>query len=313
MNLFKYCLYITIINCTLDLNADQHQKMIVKVAATDLKGIPINNPSFLTLPTSAKTNPYQLTQLLFNEYVIAQKKYTDKQNKNWYLVKALQQPNKDKDGLWSGMLGWANADHLQPVCSFEKHNLVVTNLFADIYDQKNKKIITIFIGSQLAGTLDEKKEMYQISMPDQSYGWIKATDVAVISQDDQLSPEELRKNIVATTKKFLGNLYSWGGRTPQTDLLPVSSVDCSSFINLVFLAHGLLIPRNSVSQYLKAYPIEHGKDLQLGDLIFFANTENKINHVLLYTGNGKVIESSLTKQKVKESSLKKGLDMIIPK
>ncbi|MBI2344663.1 C40 family peptidase [Candidatus Dependentiae bacterium] len=279
------------------------EKMIICSPVANLRGAPKNIYNF-TLPASSKTNPFQTTQLLFNDYVIAQQKFINQQNKTWYLVEALQQSNKNKNGSWSGLMGWIEGSDLQKVECFIEHNLVITSLFADIYNQENKKINTLFMGTSLTGKFDTEKNMCQIEMPDRSYGWIKASDVMPISKDNVPLKPKLRTNITETAKMFLGNLYSWGGRTPQTALINISSVDCSGLINLVFASQGLSIPRNSVSQYFKANDIKHGKNLQPGDLIFFGSDKHTINHVLLYIGNGEIIESSLTAGKVIQSLFK---------
>jgi len=306
MKHLKKFIYILIMDISLyPKTKPLNQKMIVCSAVANLRGVPQNIDSNFKLPGSAKTNPFQITQLLLNEPVIAQKSFTDKKNNNWYLVKAIQQPNKNKDGNWSGLIGWIEAKNLIPVQNFEKHNLVITSLFADIYNTQGKKINTLFIGTQFTGTYIPEKNLYQITLPNKSYGYIKTSDTTILSKNITLTESEIRKNIIKTAEKFLGNVYSWGGRTPQTDLFPISSIDCSGLINLVFAGNGLLIPRNSVSQYLKAKHIKHGKNLKPGDLIFFANSKHKISHVLFYVGNGNVIESSLTVGEVKESSFKK--------
>lgn len=306
MKYLKYLFYISIISLTTYSKPKQfHQKMIVASPVANLRGAPRNIPSDFKLPASSKTNPFQSTQLLCNEYVIAKQKFIDKENNAWYLVDAIQQPTKNQNGTWTGLTGWVQAQDLEEVEKFEEHNLVITNLFTTIYNNKNKKINILFIGTALTGTFDTEKNMYHITMPHGCCGWIKSSDVMTLSKHNELSESELRINIIKTAKKFLGNSYSWGGRTPETDLLPVSSIDCSGLTNLVFTAQGLLIPRNSGSQYQKATHIKHGKDLQAGDLIFFANNNHKISHVLFYSGDGKVIESSLTAGKVTETSFKK--------
>lgn len=305
MKYLKYFFYLPIVSITAFIYThDFHKKMIVCVPVADVRSEPKDIPSDVKLPTSNKTNPLQLTQLLFNEYVIAQKQCTDEYDQIWYFIQAVQQPIHTEKNSCTCVPGWVKAEFLYPVEQFKQHNLVITNLFTPMYDDKQKKIDTLFIGTKLTGILDSEKNMYRIVMPKQDYLWINISDATPLSKDIEFSEPELRTSIIKTAQKFLGNLYSWGGRTPQTDMYHISSVDCSGLINLIFAAHGLLIPRNSSSQYLKTTHIKNGKDLKSGDLIFFADMEDKINHVILYTGNGNILESALSLNEVKEVSFK---------
>jgi cell wall-associated NlpC family hydrolase len=90
--------------------------------------------------------------------------------------------------------------------------------------------------------------------------------------------------------------------------LDISSVDCSAMINLSYIAHGLQIPRMSREQFLDCEEIMHGKDLQPGDLIFFASIYKhpfRIDHVMLYTGNEQLIEATFSgEHKVRMISFK---------
>lgn len=316
MKNLKYVFCTLIISTTIYPHKKRlNQKMIVRSSVANLRSEPKDIPTGLTLPSSSKTNPLQLTQLLYNEYVIAHKKYTDQEHTEWYQVEAVQQLNKNIDNSWSGINGWAKAQDLNPVEKFEQHNLVVTNLFAPIFTKQGTITTQLCIGTQLTGTLNVQDHTYHIQLPDRTYGYIHMDDVTPIQSLHGLTEQDVRNNIVEIAEKFLGNLYSWGGRTPQNKNWPVSSVDCSGLVNLTFAAQGLLIPRNSKTQYLKTNHIKHGKDLQAGDLIFFATSDQKISHVLIYDGHGNVIESSLTAGKVQKIPFKKriGIDHTLMK
>lgn len=302
---YKYFIFAVLSFCSI-YSKHHHlfpQKMIACSAVANLRTEPKDIPAYFTLPSSFKTNPLQSTQLLFNEYVIALKNYTDQKNEKWLFIKTLQQPNYS-DHTWSQITGWVKAQDLCGVEHFLEHNLIVYNRFASIYDTKNNEFLIVCMGTQLTGTLDTQKNMYKIVLPNKKDGWIKTTDVKPLSKNDEISESALRQNIIQTAKKFLNDAYSWGGRSPQTDLWPVSSVDCSGLTNLVYITNGLLIPRNSGSQYRKSHEIKYSKDLQPADLIFFANNENKVSHVMLYIGDGNILESALTPKKVRIISFK---------
>ena len=103
---------------------------------------------------------------------------------------------------------------------------------------------------------------------------------------------------------MLGDPYFWGGRSPSGD--PTSStvtgVDCSGLVNLAYRSAGVILPRDSHEQSLKARPVLHPEP---ADLIFLssANDPRKIVHVMLYAGGGMLIEGPGTGQAVRRISV----------
>ncbi|MCO6479560.1 MAG: C40 family peptidase, partial [Phaeodactylibacter sp.] len=100
-------------------------------------------------------------------------------------------------------------------------------------------------------------------------------------------------NIIETAFRFMGRPYLWGGTSGK-------GVDCSGFTKTVFYLNGLLLPRDASQQVHVGVPVETDTTLaglQPGDLLFFGRkaTEEKperITHVAIYLGAGKIIHSS---------------------
>ena len=94
-----------------------------------------------------------------------------------------------------------------------------------------------------------------------------------------------REAIVAYAKQFLGNPYKYGG-TSLTE-----GGDCSGFTMQVYSKFGYSIGRDSRTQSNTSGSSIDASSLKKGDLIFYAS-EDTINHVGIYIGDGKIIHSS---------------------
>ncbi len=73
-------------------------------------------------------------------------------------------------------------------------------------------------------------------------------------------------------RQYLGTPYRWGGRTPL-------GIDCSGFVQNVFLALGESLPRDAHQQAELGTTVSFVEEAQTGDLAFFDNAEGKITHV----------------------------------
>ncbi|MBI2352988.1 C40 family peptidase [Candidatus Dependentiae bacterium] len=274
------------------------QKMIISVPVANLRNAPQDIDSNVKLPTSENTNPLQGSQLLLGEYIVADKEYINQDKEKWLRINALQQPRFDQKKGWHGFPGWLKADHAIPVTHFPVYNLIVNRLHAPLFYRNGKQLCILSIGTKLQG-LKLKNNLWKIILPDNKTAFIKDQDVYQYDHEIKESLAELRNNIIAAARSFLGSFYSWGGRSAQHDHFGLSSVDCSSFVHLVFLANGLQIPRNAHDQFLTTKKIDVGKDLMAGDLVFFdpirSSTQKppiRMSHVLLYIGNNQLIEST---------------------
>ena len=100
-------------------------------------------------------------------------------------------------------------------------------------------------------------------------------------KEESKAVSSLRQQIVNYAKQFIGNPYVWGG----TSL--TRGADCSGFTQSVFKKFGIYIPRTSRSQAGSGKRVSLDK-IQPGDLIFYTKN-GRINHVVIYIGNGKVL------------------------
>lgn len=146
----------------------------------------------------------------------------------------------------------------------------------------------------------------KVSLPDGREAYVPTADVtdlrtwvdsrkAVIPADaPQKDVEKARALIIETAKTFLGVPYLWAGTS-------IKGVDCSGFSKSVYFLNGYMLLRNASQQYKTGEPVDvsQGLDnLQPADLVFFGReaTEDKperISHVAIYLGDGKIIHSSM--------------------
>ncbi|MGP4053345.1 NlpC/P60 family peptidoglycan endopeptidase RipB [Mycobacterium sp. 4D054] len=105
----------------------------------------------------------------------------------------------------------------------------------------------------------------------------------------------------------LGTPYSWGGGKPTGPSTGVErgantvGFDCSGFTQYSFAGVGVLIPKYSGDQFNtgRRVPIQQAKR---GDLLFWGPGGSQ--HVAIYLGNGKMLESGGTADKVVVSSVR---------
>jgi cell wall-associated NlpC family hydrolase len=99
-----------------------------------------------------------------------------------------------------------------------------------------------------------------------------------------------------TAERFVGIPYRWGGENV------VDGMDCSGFVRAVYNLCGLSIPRTSRDQYKAGEPV--AKDgLQDGDLVFFGSSEDSINHVGIYVGNGRFVHAPRRGEEIRVASV----------
>ncbi len=268
--------------------------LMVNTAVANLRYQPQAHDHAVKLPTSDITNPFQITQILLGEHLIAHEIYIDKKNQTWYHVNTMQQEFFQEFYGWHGYPGWIQAEDVIFIENFSPHNIVVNKKTASLFNEKNERTMTISLGTRLHA-IEKIDNKYKILLPNKTIAYIFSDDIYQITPIVQESEEQLRNQIIQTALQFLGDWYSWGGRSAQNDDFNPSSVDCSALVHLSFLAHGLQIPRMSHEQFLKSEKITNCADLKPSDLIYFISITKhsaRMDHVMMYLGNDQILEST---------------------
>ena len=93
--------------------------------------------------------------------------------------------------------------------------------------------------------------------------------------------------VLTMAQRYIGTRYRYGGDTPA------EGFDCSGFVQYVFGRQGVELPRTSRLQASAGEPLALAVDsLHPGDLLLFASTGRRVNHVAIYAGNNRIIHST---------------------
>jgi gamma-D-glutamyl-L-lysine dipeptidyl-peptidase len=221
-----------------------------------------------------------------------------KEQNGWYFV---QTPDGYLGWLDDGGLVQANPERYAAWQRSEK--VVVSTPFAFIYADLEKNIVSDVVEGNILEAGELMDRYRQVRLPDGRTGIIDAASIVPYQEFITLK-EPLLENILHTSHQFMGRPYLWGGTSGK-------GMDCSGFTKTVFYLNGLELPRDASQQVNVGLEVPSDTTLQnliAGDLIFFGTKGNndqreRITHVAIYLGKGKIIHAS---DRVQIESLKRG-------
>ena len=184
-----------------------------------------------------------------------------------------------------------------------KPKVFVKVKYTTLYSEKNVNSLPVSDLVWGCILIDEGKagSWRKVSVADGRTGYIQASEVMDLKAwMDSAVPTE--KNVVETAKQFCGFPYVWGGTS-------VKGVDCSGLSKTAYFLNGYVLRRDASQQCKTGDSVdvhrfvegEYTKaalgNLRPGDLIFFGRkAENgrreRVTHVAIYMGDGKIIHSS---------------------
>lgn len=108
------------------------------------------------------------------------------------------------------------------------------------------------------------------------------------SFDGSIVPMKQKPNaekVLIKARKMLNAPYLWGGKT-------VMGIDCSGYVQSVYKACGLQLPRDAKDQAKLGTEVKNVAEAHIADLAYFSNPEGKITHVGIMMGPDKIIHAS---------------------
>ncbi len=166
------------------------------------------------------------------------------------------------------------------------------------------RVLSVCPKGQYLALSGQTPTQYAVLMVDHSLGFVLKSDVEMLnyqvvsnspdaSGDPNIAPSgqtggPLGLSLVQTSFGYLGVHYVWGGTT-------AAGIDCSGFVQAVYAAHGLSLPRVSGDQATVGYdvPKTDWSRWVPGDRMYFACHHDRIDHTGMYIGDGRFIHSSM--------------------
>jgi cell wall-associated NlpC family hydrolase len=111
-------------------------------------------------------------------------------------------------------------------------------------------------------------------------------------------PDAPGRALAAVAASLVGTPYHFGGADG-------AGFDCSGLAFYVHERLGLAIPRTALAQQRAAHPVAPGQ-LAPGDLVFFHMRGHRVDHVGIYSGEGRFIHAPRAGEAVVYGDLSKG-------
>ena len=125
--------------------------------------------------------------------------------------------------------------------------------------------------------------------------------------DSATLPEGAARSAIQFALGEVGKPYVWGATGPNT-------YDCSGLILRAFQAAGIDLPRVSWQQFQAGGHVPV-KQAEPGDLLFYATDPSDpatIHHVMLYMGDGQMVEAPYSGESVRVRSVPWGYSELVP-
>lgn len=174
---------------------------------------------------------------------------------------------------------------------------VITQSFADILCEpkiQSGKLETVARGSLVRFLEVEEfdQEWAKVQLVTGEIGFTRKQWIQRKIEQNELTEQQFRENVVKTALNYLSTPYRWGGKTPL-------GIDCSGLCSMAYMLNGVVIYRDA--EIVEGFPIKQipFDQIQKGDLLYFPG------HIAMYIGGDHYVHASLSRNEVKINSLNK--------
>ena len=114
-------------------------------------------------------------------------------------------------------------------------------------------------------------------------------------------PSRFASRILSTADEYIGTRYRYGGTSPH------NGFDAAGFVQWVYWREGVRLPHSARRMADLGDPVSTREGtLRPGDLLFFANDGDNVNHVAIYAGGDRIIHSTASGNGVRYDVLGEG-------
>ena len=99
--------------------------------------------------------------------------------------------------------------------------------------------------------------------------------------------------VVTWARARIGAPYQWGGTGSN-------GFDCSGLVQAAYSRMGVRLPRTTRDQARRGRMVERS-DIRPGDLVFFGDSPQRINHVGIASGRDRMVHASSSRGVIEES------------
>lgn len=219
---------------------------------------------------------------------------------SWYYI---QSPDNYLAWIDAGALVFPGKSELETYHQAEK--TMYRNDFGFCYEEADTEspVVSDLVAGNVLRVTGRQTPFVKVKLPDGREGYVPDDELRLLKDIAQASLPDWPQ-IKKTAYQFMGRPYLWGGTSGR-------GVDCSGFTKMVYYLNGMQLPRDASQQVHSGIDVPLDDDLsqlQPGDFLFFGERRengkgDRITHVGIYLGDGKMIHSS---ERVQVQSLRPG-------